>query len=127
MKEHEGGNEVLTPLMKILENQDSYELILQKDVKDSHLLLCKNGLCWYYEGIVKESVSVLLELSREGVIEVDANARELLRVNGKDVNDIEHKQVLDLSDDGKAMCSTINPMVGACCMTVRVKRSMKGS
>ena len=43
------------------------------------------------------------------------------------VSGIEHKQVLDLSDDGKAMCSTANPVVGAYCMTVRVRRSMKGS
>ena len=43
------------------------------------------------------------------------------------VSGIEHKQVLDLSDDGKAMCSTANPVVGAYCMTVRVRRSMKDS
>ena len=60
-----------------------------------------NGLCWYYEGIVKESASVLLELSREGVTEVNANARELLRVNGEEVSGIEHAQVLDLNDDGE--------------------------
>ena len=61
----------------------------------------QNGLCWYYEGIVKESASMLFELSREGVIEVNVNARELLRVNGEGVNGIEHAQVLDLIDDGE--------------------------
>ena len=60
-----------------------------------------NGLCWYYEGIVKESASVLFELSREGVTEVNAYARELLRVNGEEVSGIEHAQVLDLNDDGE--------------------------
>ena len=35
-----------------------------------------NGLCWYYEGIVKESASVLLELSREGVTEVNVDSHE---------------------------------------------------
>ena len=60
-----------------------------------------NGLCWYYEGIVKESASVLFELSKEGVIEVNVNAHELLRVNGEEVSRIEHAQVLDLNDDGE--------------------------
>ena len=101
MKEHEGGNEVLTPLMKILENQDSYELILQKDVKDSHLLLCKNGLCWYYEGLIEISPSTIVELCLNGVIEVNPASHRLLRVNGEEVNGIEHNQVLDLSDDGE--------------------------
>ena len=45
----------------------------------------QNGLCWYYEGIVKECASVLFELSRERVIEVSVDSHELLRVNGEDV------------------------------------------
>ena len=61
----------------------------------------QNGLCWYYEGIMKESASVLLELSREGVIEVNVDSHELLRVNGEEVSGIEHAQVLDLNDDGE--------------------------
>ena len=61
----------------------------------------QNGLCWYYEGIVKESASVLIELSREGVTEVNVDSHELLRVNGEEVSGIEHAQVLDLNDDGE--------------------------
>ena len=60
-----------------------------------------NGLCWYYEGIVKESASVLLELSREGVTEVNVDSHVLLRVNGEEVSGIEHAQVLDLNNDGE--------------------------
>ena len=92
---------MLTPLMKILENQYSYELILQKDVKDSHLLLCKNGLCWYYEGLIERSHSVVMELSLNRIIEVDTASHRLLRVNGEEVSGIEHQQVLDLNDDGE--------------------------
>ena len=35
------------------------------------------------------------------MIEVDVDSRELLQVNGEDVNGIEHKQVLSLNDDGE--------------------------
>ena len=101
MKECEGGNEVLTPLIKILKYQEYCEWILKKDVKDSYLVLCKNGLCWYGEGLVKKSHSIVTELCLNAVIEVDVGSRELLHVNGEEVNDIEHKQVLDLSDDGE--------------------------
>ena len=71
MKEcDEEENEVLIPLVKILKNQDSYELILQKDVEDSHLMMSKNGLCWYHDGLIEDSHSVVMELSLGGVIEV---------------------------------------------------------
>ncbi|KAM7455862.1 hypothetical protein BLSTO_03386 [Blastocystis sp. subtype 1] len=101
VKECEGGNEVLDPLIKILKYQEYCEWILKKDVKDSYLVLCKNGLCWYGEGLVKKSYSVVMELRLHGVIEVDVESGELLRVNGEDVSGIEHNQVLDLSDDGE--------------------------
>ena len=92
---------MLDPLIKFLKYQEYCEWILKKDVKDSYLMLCKNGLCWYGEGLVKKSYSVVMELRLHGVIEVIVETRELLRVNGKDVNGIEHKQVLDLNDDGE--------------------------
>ena len=60
-----------------------------------------DGLCWYHEGIVEKSSSLLLEVSVNGVIEVDVASHELLRVNGEAVNGIEHNQVLDLNDDGE--------------------------
>ena len=60
-----------------------------------------NGLCWYHEGLVEKSSSLLLELGLDGVIEVNIDSHELLRVGGEDVSCIEHYRVLDLSDDGE--------------------------
>jgi len=65
--------------------------------------------------------SVVLEVNEKRLVVVNVEKKAVLNVSG-----IEHKQVLDLSD-GKVMCSTTNPMVGVCCMTVRVRRSVKGS
>ncbi|KAK8830162.1 hypothetical protein WA577_006708, partial [Blastocystis sp. JDR] len=48
--------EVLIPFMKILKYQEYCEWVLKKDVKDSHLVLHKNGLCWYHEGLITEMV-----------------------------------------------------------------------
>ena len=101
MKDCEGGNEVLIRLVKILKYQEYCELILKKDVKDPHLVLHKNGLCWCHEGLVEKFPSIVVELCLNGVIEVDTASHTLLRVNGEDVKGIEHKQVLDLSDDGE--------------------------
>ena len=64
-------------------------------------VLNHNALDCYYEGIVEKSASVLLELYVNRVIEVDIQAKQLLRVNGEDVSGIEHAQVLNLSDDGE--------------------------
>ena len=100
MKECEEEKEVLSQLVKILKYQEYCELILKNDVKDSHLMLCKNGLCWYHEGLIKGSHSVM-KLSLDGVIEVNVDSHEVLRVNGEDVSGIEHAQVLDMSDDGE--------------------------
>ena len=101
MKEGKGGNEFLIPLVKILKNQEYCEMVMKKDVKDAYLLLRKHdGLCWY-KGLVEKSQSVIVELSLNRVIEVDIASHTLLKVNGEDVNGIEHAQVLDLSDDGE--------------------------
>ncbi len=95
------GNEVLIPLVKILRNQEYCEMIMKKDVKDSHLLLRKHdGLCWY-EGLIEKSHSIVTELGLDGVIEVDTASHKLLKVNEEDVNGIEHALVLDLNDDGE--------------------------
>ena len=101
MKECEEENEVLIPLAKILKYQEYCEWVLKKDVKDSHLVLHKNGLCWCHEGLVEKSPSIVVELCLNAVIEVDIASHTLLRVNGEDVKGIEHNQVLDLSDDGE--------------------------
>ena len=60
-----------------------------------------DGLCWYYEGTVRVSSSVVLELCLNRVIEVSVASHALLRVDGEEVNGIEHAQVLSLSDDGE--------------------------
>ena len=100
MKECE--EEGLIPLVKILKNQEYCELMLKKDVKDSYLVLYEHdGLCWYHEGIVEESASIIVELCLNGVIEVDIASHKLLRVNGEDVSGIEPNQMLDLNDDGE--------------------------
>ena len=102
MKECEGENEVLIPLVKILKYQEYCEWILKKDVKDSHLVMYEHdGLYGYHIGLAEKSHSVVVELRLNGVIEVDVGSHELLRVNGEDVSGIEHNQVLDLSDDGE--------------------------
>ena len=93
---------MLTPLIKILKYQEYCEWILKKDVKDSHLVMYEHdGLYGYHIGLAEKSHSVVVELRLNGVIEVDVESGELLRVNGEDVSGIEHNQVLDLSDDGE--------------------------
>ena len=102
MKEcEEEEKEVLNPLVKMLKDQEYCEWILKKDVKDAYLLLHKNGLCWYHEGLVEKIPSIVVELCLNGVIEVDIASHTLLRVNGEDVKGIEQAKVLDLSDDGE--------------------------
>ena len=97
----EEEKEVLNPLVKILKYQEYCDWILKKDVKDSHLVLHKNGLCWCHEGLIEKFPSIVVELHLNGVIEVDTASHTLLRVNGEEVKGIEHAKVLDLSDDGE--------------------------
>ena len=97
----EEEKEVLNPLVKMLKYQEYCEMTLKKDVKDSHLLLYKNGLCWCHEGLIEKFPSIVVELCLNAVIEVDIASHTLLRVNGEDVKGIEHAKVLDLSDDGE--------------------------
>ena len=92
---------MLIPFVKILKYQEYCEWILKNDVKDSHLVLCENGLCWYDEGVIEKSHSVVVELCLNRVIEVSVDSHALLRVNGEDVNGMEQAQVLDLNDDGE--------------------------
>ena len=101
MKECEEENEVLIPLVKILKYQECCEWVLKKDVKDSYLVLHKNGLCSYHEGLVEKFPSIVMELCLNAVIEVDIASHTLLRVNGEEVKGIKYNQVLDLNDDGE--------------------------
>ena len=100
MKECE--EEVLTPLVRILKYQEYCELTLKEYVKDSYIALYKHdGLCWYHEGLIEKAHSIVVELSRDRVIEVDTAAHKLVSVNGEDGKGIEHNVVLNLSDDGE--------------------------
>ena len=101
MKECEEKNEVVSPLVKILKYQEYCEWVLKKDVKDAYLVLHKNGLCCYHEGLVEKFPSIVVELCFNAVIEVDTASHTLLRVNGEVVKGIEHAKVLDLNDDGE--------------------------
>ena len=92
---------MLVPLVKMLKYQEYCEWILKKDVKDSHLVLHKNGLCWGHEGLVEKFPSIVVQLSLNRVVEVDTASHRLLRVNGEDLSGIEHNQVLDLNDNGE--------------------------
>ena len=129
MKECEEENEVLTPLVKMLKYQEYCKLILKKDVRDSHLLLYKNGLCWCHEGLVEKFPSIVVELCFNAVIEVDIASHTLIRVNGEEVSGIEHKRVLDLNDDGERWEGDIlqSLLVGVCCTTVRTEGRMRDS
>ena len=102
MKEGKGGNKVLIRLVKILKYQEYCEMILKKDdVIRDYLVLHKKGLCWYHEGVIEKSHSVVMELRLNRVVEVDVESHKLLKVNGEDVNGIDHNRVLDLNDDGE--------------------------
>ena len=92
---------MLIPLAKMLKDQEYCEWILKKDGKDAYLRMCKKDMYWYYEGLLEKSQSVVKELCLDRVIEVDIASHTLLRVNGEEVSEIEHAQVLDLSDDGE--------------------------
>ena len=92
---------MLTPLVKILRNQEYCELTLQNDVMDAYLVMCRYGVCWYHEGLIERSHSVVMELSLNRIIEVDTASHRLLRVNGEEASGIERARVLDLSDDGE--------------------------
>ena len=81
--------------------QQNHE-INSEGLKDSYLLLHQtDNVLWYNEGIVAVSSSIVKVMSRERVIEVDTETKQLLKVNGEEVKGVEHKRVLDLSDEGE--------------------------
>ena len=88
-------------LVKILKYQEYCEWMLKNNVRGFYLMVCKNGLCCYHEGVIEKAHSAVMELRLNGEIEVNVDSHELLRVNGKDVRGIEHNVVLNLSDDGE--------------------------
>ena len=92
------------PLLDLLNRWRIQKLSVEyakNDKEDACVALVHhNGWSWY-EGIAEMASSVLVELSKEKVIEVDVDSHELLQVNGEDVSGIEHNQVLNLNDDGE--------------------------
>ena len=93
---------MLMGLVKILKNQEYCEWVLKKDVKDAYVALYRHdGLCWYNEGVIERTHSIVEEVCLNGVIEVDIASHTLLRVNGEEVSEIEHNRVLDLNDEGE--------------------------
>ena len=92
---------MLSLFVKILKNQEYCELTLKKNRQDSYLVLHKNGLCWYHEGLIEKFPSIVVELCLNRVIEVDIASHTLLRVNGEEMKGIEHNRVVDLNDNGE--------------------------
>ena len=98
----EGCSEVLTCLAKEAKKQQAYRRVPWNEMSNTCFLMYKNdGLRWYHEGIAELSSSAVVEFGKEGVIEVDIDSHALLRVDGEEVNGVEHNRVLDLNDDGE--------------------------
>ena len=96
----EGSSELLMRFARIAKYQPMCEGSMKKAAETHLSLFNRDYVYWYHEGIAVAS-SVLVELNKERVVEVDVRLKKLLRVNGEDVNGIEHNQVLDLNDDGE--------------------------
>ena len=96
-----GYSEAILQVAKKWKNQKMCNELIGSAVEHSTLSLFNHDECCYHEGVIKKSASVIVELSRERVIEVDTASHTLLRVDGEDVNGIEHAQLLDLSDEGE--------------------------
>ena len=96
-----GYSEVILQVVKKWKNQKMCNEMIGNSVERSTLSLFNHNECCYHEGVIEKSVSVIVELSRERVIEVNAASHKLLRVDGEEVKDIASNQVLDLSDEGE--------------------------
>ena len=96
-----GYSEVLLEFANRQKCRNINKEVQKKELKDPQLSLYHYDVGWYHEGVAKTESSVLLEMSRERVIEVDMETKQVVRVNGEEVSGVEHKQVLDLSDDGE--------------------------
>ena len=91
----EGYSTLLTPLAGLYDYQQLCKGTIE--VKRDYVSLYNHqGFCWYHEGIVEKSASVVVELSVKRIVEVDRQLKKVLGVNG-----IEHNVVLNLSDEGE--------------------------
>ena len=96
-----GYSEVILQVAKKWKNQKMCNEMIGSAVEHSTLSLFKHDECCYQEGVIKKSVSVIVELRRERVIEVNTASHKLLRVDGEEVKGITSNQVLDLNDEGE--------------------------
>ena len=96
----EGSSELLMRFARIVKYQPMCEDAMKKATETHLSLFNRDDVYSYHEGIAVVS-TVLVELNRERVVEVDIQAKQLLKVNGESVNGIEHNRVLDLNDDGE--------------------------
>ena len=98
--QQDGFSEPLLELVNRWRIQKPCMEYIKKDNEHAFILINYDGLNWYCEGVARESSSVV-EFGEERVIEVSVDSHELLRLNGEEVNEIEHNVVLNLSDDGE--------------------------
>ena len=97
-----GHSVFLLHLMKMVRCQQLFDKVIHNNKRYVVLSLrLRNSMHCFNEGIAEMSSSIVLEFGKDRMIEVSVESHELLRVNGEDVNGIEYKQVLDLSDDGE--------------------------
>ena len=87
-----GYSDVLVEMVKKVKYKQLYDGVMSKKAYCSLCLFSR-------EGIAEIAPSSVVELNRERLIEVDAQSRRLLKVNGEEVKGIEYTQVLNLSDD----------------------------
>ena len=91
----DGYSKELTSLAGLYEYQQLCKDTIKAN-RDYVSLYNHMGCCWYHEGIIEKSASVVVELSVKRVVEVDRQLKKVLGVNG-----IEHNVVLNLNDDGE--------------------------
>ena len=88
-------------MAKKWKNQKMCNELIGSAVERSTLSLFKHDQCLYHEGVIKKSGSMIVELRRDRVIEVNTASHKLLRVDGEEVKHTTSNQVLDLSDEGE--------------------------
>ena len=79
------------------------DAIVEEEILLSSLVEIRfiDGVMHAIEGVWRRNEEVLVEMSKERVVEVNVMKRELLRVGSENLSGIEHNQVLDLNDDGE--------------------------
>ena len=98
----DGCSEDLKRLARIVQGQQASESAIKQAEDSAYVTLYRHDdLCWYHEGIVELSGSVVVVLSLNQVVEVSVASHELLRVNREEVSGVKKNEVLDLNDDGE--------------------------